>query len=116
VDPSSNTVKLSTGSSIKYTNLVLAPGAKPKKIPIEGKDLKGVQTLRTLEDTKAITSAITKESEVVIIGTSFIGMEVAAAILKKEPKSVSLVGMDEVPFEKILGRDLGIAIMEVSQW
>ena len=71
-------------------------------------------TLRHVEDTKAITSAITKDTDVVIIGTSFIGMEVSVAIMKKEPKSVTLVGMDEVPFEAILGRDIGIAIMEVG--
>jgi hypothetical protein len=41
-------------------------------------------------------------------------MEVAMAVLKKEPKSVSLVGMDEIPFEKILGKEIGSAIMEVS--
>lgn len=114
VDTSAQTVTTSTGSTIKYDHLVLAPGAKPKKIPIEGSDLEGVLTLRTIGDTKAITSAVTKESEIVIIGTSFIGMEVSMALLKKEPKSVTLVGMDEVPFEAILGRDIGIAIMEVS--
>jgi len=111
IDPSAKTVKTSS-QSFTYTNLVLAPGAKPRKIPVDGKDLKGVQTIRTVEDAKAVTSAITKESDVVIIGTSFIGMEVAMAVLKKEPKSVSLVGMDEVPFEKILGKEIGIAIME----
>ena len=104
----------STGSTIKYDQLILSPGGAPRKIPIDGKDLKGVLTLRHIKDTKAITSAITKESEIVIIGTSFIGMEVAMAIMKKEPKSVSLVGMDEVPFEAIVGREIGMAIMEVS--
>lgn len=113
VDPSSNTVTTSNGSTVKYDHLVLSPGGKPKKIPIDGKDLDNVVTLRFIEDTKKINSLITKESEVVIIGTSFIGMEVSAAILKKEPKSVTLVGMDEVPFESILGRDIGVAIMEV---
>jgi hypothetical protein len=57
---------------------------------------------------------ITKDSEVVIIGTSFIGMEVAMAVLKKEPKSVNMVGVDEIPFEAILGKEIGTAIMEVS--
>lgn len=92
---------------------MLAPGGKPRKIPIEGKDLDGVHTLRFVNDTKAIVAAATKDADVVIIGTSFIGMEVAAAIAKKEVKSVTLVGMDEVPFEAILGRDIGVAIMEV---
>jgi NADH dehydrogenase FAD-containing subunit len=67
-----------------------------------------------VQDTQKITSAITKESEIVIIGTSFIGMELAGALIKKEPKSVTLVGIDEVPFEAILGKDIGISIMDVS--
>lgn len=71
-------------------------------------------TLRTVEDTKKIVSSVTKESEIVIIGTSFIGMEVSMALIKKEPKSVTLVGMDEIPFASILGEEIGKAIMEVS--
>ncbi len=114
VDPSAKTITTSTGSTIKYDHLVLAPGTKAKKIPVEGHDLEGVLTLRTVDDTKAITSKVTKESEIVIIGTSFIGMEISMSLLKKEPKSVTLVGMDEAPFEAILGRDIGMAIMEVS--
>jgi NAD(P)H-nitrite reductase large subunit len=114
VDKSAKTVTTSSGETIKYDNLVLAPGGKPKKIPIDGADLEGVMTLRTVEDTKKIVSSVTKDSEIVIIGTSFIGMEVSMALIKKEPKSVTLVGMDEIPFAAILGEDIGKAIMEVS--
>lgn len=49
-----------------------------------------------------------------IIGTSFIGMELAGAIIKKEPKSLTLVGMDKIPFAAILGEEIGKSIMEVS--
>ena len=70
-------------------------------------------TLRSIDDTKLINGAITKQSEIVVIGTSFIGMEVAMAIQKKEPKSVTLVGVDEVPFEAILGREIGKSIQKV---
>lgn len=104
----------SSGESIKYDHLVVAPGSIAKKIPIDGADLEGVLTLRTVGDTKKITSAVNKDSEIVIIGTSFIGMEVSMALLKKEPKSVTLVGMDEIPFAAILGEEIGKAIMEVS--
>jgi NADPH-dependent 2,4-dienoyl-CoA reductase/sulfur reductase-like enzyme len=96
-----------------YDHLILAPGAKPKKIPIEGKDLDNVVTLRHVGDAAGINKMITKESEVVIIGTSFIGMEVAMAVLKKEPKSVNMVGVDDIPFKAILGEEIGKAIMEV---
>lgn len=70
--------------------------------------------MRHVQDTKAITSKINKDADIVVIGTSFIGMEVAAAIQKKEPKSVTLVGVDKVPFAAILGEEIGNAIMQVS--
>jgi NADPH-dependent 2,4-dienoyl-CoA reductase/sulfur reductase-like enzyme len=114
IDTSSQSVSTSTGTSHSYDHLIIAPGGKPKKIPIDGKDLDNVLTLRHVEDTKAITSKITSDTDVVIIGTSFIGMEVASAIKKKEPKSVTLVGVDEIPFKAILGEEIGKAIMEVS--
>jgi NADPH-dependent 2,4-dienoyl-CoA reductase/sulfur reductase-like enzyme len=113
IDTSAQSVSTSSGSSHKYDHLIIAPGAKPKKIPIDGKDLKNVLTMRHVEDTKAITSKISSDTDVVVIGTSFIGMEVAAAIQKKEPKSVTLVGVDAVPFKAILGEEIGKAIMEV---
>ncbi|KAL7419530.1 Apoptosis-inducing factor 1 [Cryptotrichosporon argae] len=112
VDTSAKTVSTSNGTTVSYNHLVLAPGGKPKKIPIPGHDLEGVVTLRSVNDTKQITSAITKESDIVIIGTSFIGMELAGAIIKKEPKSLTVVGVDEVPFEAILGREVGTAVLE----
>jgi NADPH-dependent 2,4-dienoyl-CoA reductase/sulfur reductase-like enzyme len=114
VDKSAKSVTTSSGETIKYDNLVLAPGGKPRKIPVDGADLEGVLVLRTLDDTKKIVASATKGSEIVIIGTSFIGMEVAMSLLKKEPKSVTLVGMDKIPFAGILGEEIGKAIMEVS--
>ncbi|WVQ85561.1 hypothetical protein IAT38_007727 [Cryptococcus sp. DSM 104549] len=111
VDLSGQTVTTSANSTpLHYDYLVLSPGASPRKIPVPGADLEGVVTLRHVADTKSITSAITKESDVVLIGTSFISMEAAVAIQKKEPRSVTLVGMDEVPFEKLLGKEFGEAI------
>lgn len=115
VDSAGKSVTTSDGKTVSYDNLVLATGGKPKKIPIDGKDLEGVLTLRHVSDTKTINSLVSKDSDIVVIGTSFIGMEVAGALIKKEPKSVTLVGVDEIPFEAILGKEIGTAIMEVSQ-
>ncbi|OWZ30777.1 flavoprotein [Cryptococcus neoformans var. grubii Br795] len=112
VDFEAQTVTDSSGVVYNYNYLVLSPGGRPKKIPIPGADLKGVVTLRHVEDTKTINSFITKDSDVVLIGTSFISMEAASAVLKKGPKSVTLVGMDEVPFQGLLGKEFGSALME----
>jgi len=114
VDSDGKSVTTSDGKTVSYDHLVLATGGKPKKIPIDGKDLEGVLTLRHVGDTKTINSLVSKDSDIVIIGTSFIGMEVAGAMIKKEPKSVTLVGVDEIPFEAIVGKEIGTAIMEVN--
>ncbi|EIW72762.1 hypothetical protein TREMEDRAFT_67043 [Tremella mesenterica DSM 1558] len=112
VNPTAKTVTTSSGELITYDNLVLSPGGKPRKIPIPGADLEGVQTMRFVSDTKSITSAVNENANVVVIGTSFIGMEVSAALLGKKPKSITLVGTDDVPFKAILGTEIGAAIME----
>lgn len=111
VDTEKQTVTTREGE-VPYDSLVLSPGAVPRKIPIEGKDLDGVVTLRHVPDVKAITSALGPDADVVIIGTSFIGLEAAGAIAKKEHRSLTVVGVDEVPFEAMLGRDLGLAIVK----
>lgn len=111
VDTDKQTVSTRAGE-VKYDTLVLSPGAVPRKIPIDGKDLEGVITLRHVSDVKDITSALGPETDVVIIGTSFIGLEAAGAIAKKDHKSLTVVGVDEVPFEAMLGRDIGMALVK----
>jgi len=61
-----------------------------------------------------ILPGINENTRVAIIGTSFIGMELAGSIMKKGPKSVDVIGMDPVPFEKILGAEVGKAIQKVN--
>jgi pyruvate/2-oxoglutarate dehydrogenase complex dihydrolipoamide dehydrogenase (E3) component len=61
-----------------------------------------------------VLSGINENTRVAIIGTSFIGMELAGSIMKKGPKSVDVIGTDPVPFEKILGADIGKAIQKVN--
>jgi apoptosis-inducing factor 3 len=49
---------------------------------------------------------------VVVVGSSFIGMEVAAYVVKKA-KSVVVIGMEKVPFERVLGEQIGTALQKV---
>ena len=79
------------------------PGAK------EG-ELKNVFTLRSLADTKAITEAGIEGKDVVVIGSSFIGIEGAIAMAGKKAKSVSVVGMEGVPLERVLGEQVGAGL------
>lgn len=111
VNTQAQTVSTKSGENIKYDKLILAPGAFAKRLPIEGKDLPGVVTIRTPDDMKPVVEALGPEAEIVIIGTSFIGMEAAGAIIAKKPKNLNVVGVDEVPFEAVLNKELGKAIV-----
>lgn len=65
----------------------------------------GVFTLRDQKDSAAILDATNGSKKVVVIGASFIGMEVAAFLRKNKNLEVTVVGMEKVPFERVLGCD-----------
>lgn len=121
IDVQGKKVTFNQSESVPFESLVLASGGVAKRLPLPGVkegELQHVYTLRGVGDVSTILSAVgdQKDKEVVIVGTSFIGMEVAIALQGQEKaKSVSVVGMDEVPFEKILGKEVGEGLMKVAQ-
>jgi 3-phenylpropionate/trans-cinnamate dioxygenase ferredoxin reductase subunit len=68
----------SDGDLCGYDVLVLATGARPRRLPIPGSELKGVVTLRTLDDGRTLRKYLASDRRAVIIGGGYIGMEVAA--------------------------------------
>ncbi len=106
IDPAAKEVSLRSGRILKYGALLLATGAEPRSLPIEGRDLPHVYRLRTLADSKAIIAKAENAKTCVVIGSSFIGLEVAAS-LRKRGLAVSVIGSDSIPLSKILGPELG---------
>jgi NADPH-dependent 2,4-dienoyl-CoA reductase/sulfur reductase-like enzyme/nitrite reductase/ring-hydroxylating ferredoxin subunit len=107
VDPAAHTVTLDNGATHSYDKLLLATGATPRKLNIPGADLVGVLALRSLGDAEAIIQAAQSGKQAVVIGASFIGMEVAAALASGRGIHVTVVGMEAAPFEPILGDRVG---------
>ncbi|KAG4419818.1 hypothetical protein IFR04_007037 [Cadophora malorum] len=107
VDFASKKVATKSGSSYSYSKLVLATGGTPKTLPLPGfKELGNIFLLRTIPHVKAINSAIgDKNKKIVIIGSSFIGMEVANAVAKDN--DVTVVGMEKAPLERVMGEQVG---------
>lgn len=127
VDTKSKTVTLksldetdASASVVPYTILILAPGGVPRRLPIPGADLSNVYTLRGLEDAKKIDQASQpglvglKGKKIVVVGTSFISMEVSGVLAKRKVDSVHMIGMEGVPFETILGEEVGRGLQKVS--
>ncbi len=107
VDFLTKQVRTKSGKDFPYTKLIIATGGTPKKLPMEGmKELGNIFVLRTIHHVKDILGAIgDKGKKIVIIGSSFIGMEVANATGKDN--TVTVVGMEKVPLERVMGEKIG---------
>jgi len=106
IDPGKREVKLADGSSIAYERLLLATGAEPVRLPLPGMDLPHVHTLRTFADSRAIIAQAAKARTAVVMGASFIGLEVAAS-LRARGIEVHVVAPEKRPMERVLGAQLG---------
>lgn len=102
-------VMTKSASVYPYTKLVLATGGTPRHLPLPGfKELGNIFVLRTIHNVRDILAAIgDKNKKIVIIGSSFIGMEVAKATSKDNANDVTIVGMETVPLERVMGAKVG---------
>ena len=107
IDPRERKITLASGGALPFDRLLLATGAEPVRLPIPGADQPHVHTLRTLADSRAIIAAATAGAKrALVIGASFIGLEVAAS-LRTRNLEVHVVAPEERPMARILGAEIG---------
>lgn len=80
INRADKSISLSNGEEISYDKLLISTGTIARQIPLQGADLEGVFTLRTIDDVKRLSAAISPEMKVGIIGAGYIGLEVAASL------------------------------------
>ncbi|MBN3304284.1 AIFM3 factor, partial [Amia calva] len=113
VDIKTKTVTFRDGLQLEYRKLLIATGSKPKLLNCKGKDVENVFYLRTPEDANHIAK-LASNKNAVIVGASYVGMEVAAYLAEKA-HSVSVIGLEDVPFRKALGEKVGRSIMKMFE-
>ena len=107
IDAGNRTVTLQDGRTIDYAKLLIATGAQPRHIPLPGIDLEGVMTFRTFEDSLRLQSLLRDGGKhVVMVGSGWIGMELAAAA-RSYGNDVVLLGLEEIPLSAAIGPELG---------
>jgi 3-phenylpropionate/trans-cinnamate dioxygenase ferredoxin reductase subunit len=106
IDPKAHVVHLGTGERQPYDRLLIATGAAPRKLPVEGADLDGVHYLRTIADSQALRTAFGRAGDVVIVGAGWIGLETAAAA-RRADCAVTIIEPDPAPLHRTFGPAVG---------
>lgn len=102
LDLQARTVELSTGETLYFSSALLATGATVRRLDVPGSELEGLHYLRTLSDADSIREGVADAEDVVLIGGSFIGCEVAAS-LTMMGKRCTIVMQEDATFERVFG-------------
>jgi NADPH-dependent 2,4-dienoyl-CoA reductase/sulfur reductase-like enzyme/nitrite reductase/ring-hydroxylating ferredoxin subunit len=114
IDPAGRRVTLKTGDAVPYDRLLLATGAEPVRLEIPGATAENLLTLRSVADCKRIIGRLDGAQRVVVLGASFIGLEVAAS-LRTRGLEVHVVAPDKRPMERVLGPGIGDAVRAIHE-
>ena len=80
IDKAARALEFTDGSRLAFDRLILATGSQPRRLPLAGGDSRGVFSLRTVADARAIRDHAAGAADVVVLGGGFIGLEIAATL------------------------------------
>ncbi|PWT81406.1 MAG: pyridine nucleotide-disulfide oxidoreductase [Blastocatellia bacterium] len=106
IDPAARRVLLENGSHRDFSELLIATGADPVRLAVPGSDSRHVLYLRSFADSRAIVERVSAAKRVVVVGASFIGLEVSAS-LRTRGINVDVVAPGQVPLARIMGTEVG---------
>ncbi|MBV8336803.1 MAG: FAD-dependent oxidoreductase [Alphaproteobacteria bacterium] len=114
IDPKLRQIALDNGRSAPFDKLLLATGAEPISLDIPGADQPHVRLLRSLSDARMIIAKAKEARRAVVLGASFIGLEVAASLRAREIE-VHVVAPERRPLERVLGSEFGDFIRGIHE-
>jgi NADPH-dependent 2,4-dienoyl-CoA reductase/sulfur reductase-like enzyme/nitrite reductase/ring-hydroxylating ferredoxin subunit len=114
IDAARRIVRLGDGRELLYGALLLATGADPIRLELPSTAGARIFYLRTIADCRAILAAVESATTAVVVGVSFIGLEVAAS-LRVRGIDVHVVGLERVPLERVLGPEVGTFVQALHE-
>ncbi len=114
IDTAKHQVQIEDGSYHPWDALLLATGAEPVRLAVPGADRPHVHVLRTWADSRALIATANQAKKAVVIGASFIGLEVAAS-LRARQIDVHVVGRESVLMERVLGAEVGVFLRQLHE-
>jgi NADPH-dependent 2,4-dienoyl-CoA reductase/sulfur reductase-like enzyme/nitrite reductase/ring-hydroxylating ferredoxin subunit len=114
IDKRAREVEIAGGSRIPFDRLLLATGAAPQRLQFPGADQPHVHVLRSLTDSRAIIEAAKTARRALVLGASFIGLEVAASLIQRKLE-VHVAAPEKRPMERVLGPQLGDFIRSLHE-
>lgn len=114
IDTKTRHVVIKDGETFGYDRLLLATGAEPNRLSIPGSEQPHIHTLRSLADCRAIIANAAGARRALIIGASFIGLEVAASLRARDIE-VHVVAPEKIPMERVLGPGIGNFIRHLHE-
>jgi Pyridine nucleotide-disulphide oxidoreductase len=112
LDPHEEAVTTRDGKRHRYESLLLATGSVPRRLDVEGAGLPGVFNLRSLDDASAIREAAAQARDAVVVGSGFVGMEVAAS-LTELGLDVTLVSRDVDLFAQLRSPEISEHLVDL---
>jgi NADPH-dependent 2,4-dienoyl-CoA reductase/sulfur reductase-like enzyme/nitrite reductase/ring-hydroxylating ferredoxin subunit len=114
LDVTRKQIALENGKTYGFDALLIATGADPIHLDIPGAADSRVLYLRTFADSRAIVARTASAKTVVVVGASFIGLEVAAS-LRARNIAVHVVAPEQQPLERIMGPEVGKFIRQLHE-
>jgi 3-phenylpropionate/trans-cinnamate dioxygenase ferredoxin reductase subunit len=105
IDRQLRQLTLSTGETVGYDKLLLTTGATPRLLEVPGATANGVMYLRSVDDSDRLRETLSSASSVVVVGSGWIGLEVAAAA-RTAGVATTVVSLDSGPLQQVLGPEV----------
>src|SRR5262249_7076939 len=100
IDVDSRTVETNAGDDFRFGKLLIATGASIHRLSVPGENLEGIHYLRTVDDALALYQAIAHAQRAIVIGASFLGMEIAASLVARGV-ATTLIAREDLVYEKL---------------